>query len=179
MKTPSMLRVQDWLAWGVGRLGWPGLSGLVAMALAGITFATVVQPMQKEAAALEQRAEKLARLPVPVAHVVTVRDWRADLPAGDQAYTRLKRLFRAAEDAGLRLSEGSYRHVTDKKTAVQRLIVEMPVSGDYRAMRAFLAYALNQDDSLALESLDIQRNSMTELELEADMRFVFFVGEPS
>jgi hypothetical protein len=163
----------------LGRLGWPGLSGLVALVVAGMMLTSLVQPMQKHIAELEARAAKLESQPAPVTPIVTVRDWRADLPAGDQAYTRLTRLFRAAEDAGLSLSEGSYRHVSDKKAAVQRLIVEMPVSGDYAAMRSFLAYALNQDESLALESVEIQRGSMTEAELEGDLRFVLFVGEPN
>ena len=170
-------RTQDWLMWGLGRLGWAGVSGLILLLAAFLVCAMLVRPMVAKTIALQTRVATLAAQPAPVLAAVTVRDWRADLPSGDQAYVRLTKLFQAAEEAGLNLSEGSYRRVGNEKSGVQRLIVELPVSGRYATLRGFLASALNNDSALALESVDLQRGSMGETELEADLRFVLFVGE--
>lgn len=174
---PMLARAMDWLAWSAARLGWPGLLGLALMLGAVGVSQVLVRPMEQESAALADRARSLAqRRAAPVAAVAAVRDWRADLPADHEAYGRLTRLFRAAETAGLALNEGSYRTQFDGTAGLGRLVISLPVSGGYPAVRGFLAEALNRDPALALEHLRLSREAMDETELAADLRFALALG---
>lgn len=173
---------RDWLAWGAARLGWPGLLGLALATGAVAVRLAVVGPLDGEVARLQAQARDLAQTAArrQAAASVRVRDWRADLPADHQAYGRLTRLFRAAEDAGLTLDEGSYRTQFEAPSPGQaglgRLVIGLPVSGGYPAVRAFLASALNQDPALALENIRLSREVMSETELVADLRFALYLG---
>lgn len=175
-----MTRVHDWLSWGAARLGWPGLLGLALLAGSVAVCLAVVKPMDAEVAQLRDQAAQLARRGAPAAAPARVKDWREDLPGGHQAYGRLARLFQAAAEAGLALDEGSYR--TQFESALQgqaglgRLVISLPVGGDYAAVRGFLAQALNQDPAIALENLRLTREAMSETELAADMRFALYLG---
>ena len=171
-----MSTARDWLSWGAARLGWPGLLGLGLLAGAMAVCLTLVHPMEAETRTLHERAQVLAQRPAEANQPVAVRDWREDLPAGHQAYARLQALFAAAEAAGLSLDEGSYRTQADANTGITRLLINLPVSGDYLAVRAFLAQALNQDPALALEGLRLSREVMAETELVADLRFALYLG---
>jgi hypothetical protein len=175
-----MSRVRDWLSWGAARLGWPGLLGL-ALLMAGVAVClAVVQPMGAEVMRLQDQARLLARRDTSLAPPVSVKDWREDLPSDHQAYGRLTRLFQAAEDAGLALNEGSYRtqfeSAAKDQAGLGRLVINLPVSGNYPAIRGFLAQALNQDPALALENLRLTREAMGETELMAELRFALYLG---
>lgn len=179
-----MTRAQDWLSWGAARLGWPGLLGLALLAGGVAVCLTVVTPMDAEVTRLQaeaqELAQKLARQDASLAPPVQVKDWRADLPSDHQAYGRLTRLFQAAENAGLALDEGSYRTQFESASKGQaglgRLVISLPVSGNYPAVRGFLAQALNQDPAIALENLRLTREAMSETELTAELRFALYLG---
>lgn len=179
-----MSRLQDWLSWGAARLGWPGLLGLVALAGGLSVCLAVVRPMDAEVTRLQHEARALtqqqARGDATLAPPVQVKDWRADLPSDHQAYGRLTRLFQAAEEAGLALDEGSYRTQFESASKGQaglgRLVISLPVSGSYPAVRGFLARALNQDPAIALENLRLTREAMSETELMAELRFALYLG---
>lgn len=177
-----MSRARDWLLWGGARLGWPGLTGLALMAGAVALCLAMVRPMEDETARLQDRAQALSRQLAQrdAAAPVRGRDWREDLPADHEAYGRLTRLFEAAEEAGLALDEGSYRTQVEgadrDQAGLSRLVIRLPVSGDYTAVRGFLAQALNQDPAVSLENVRFTREAMGETELEADLRFALYLG---
>lgn len=175
-----MSGLRDWLAWGAARLGWPGLLGLALLAGAVAVHLAVVKPTDGEVGRLNDQARALAQRDMSVAPPVRVGDWRTQLPADHQAYGRLTRLFQAAEAAGLVLDEGSYRTQfegqSQDKMGIGRLVISLPVSGDYLAVRGFLAQALNQDPAIALENIRLSREAMGETELVADLRFALYLG---
>lgn len=168
-------RIQDWLAWGLARLGWPGWAGAGLLLAAGFMLISGVVPMEQEAARLSQRADRLALRPPVAPKAERVRDWREDLPSDQEGYARLARLFGAASRAGLNLAEGSYREVRDAKLGLTRLSITLPVAGSYGAIRGFMAQALNQEPALALESLRISRDAIANTELNADLRFTLYL----
>lgn len=172
-----MKSLKAWLSWAVARLGWPGLLGLALLAAALLACQILVQPLGARADQLRAQARLAAMGPAPAAPVEITRDWRADLPPGHEAYARLSQLFQAADDAGLALDEGSYRTQTDASAGVTRLLITLPVRGEYTAIRAFLAQALNQDAALALEHLRLSRESMADAELAAEPRFALYLGD--
>ena len=171
-----MSRLQDWLAWGASRLGWPGLTGLALLVAGVATCGALVHPMEEEATGLEARALELARKPQTEAMPAALKDWREVLPRDLQAYGRLTQLFQAAHEAGLELDEGSYRTQSDTEAGITRLVIKLPVTGNYPSIRSFMGLALNQDTALALETLRLTRDLMSETELSADLGFALYLG---
>lgn len=169
-------RLGDWLAWGAARLGWPGLLGLALLGASLALCQVGVHPLEAEAIRLETQAAVRARQPAP-AQGAPLPDWRTLLPADDQAYVRLAGLFKAAHAAGLALDEGNYRTQAETRSGLVRRVVTLPVSGSYPALREFLAEALNQDEALALEGLRLSRDSLENPELQAELRFAFYLGD--
>jgi len=175
---------QDWLAWAAARLGWPGLTGLALLAVSLAACLLVVAPMETEALGLAQEAQTLAQrqarsqaaVQAQNAHSAALQDWRTQLPGSHVAYERLTRLFQAAESAGLALDEGSYRTQVETRAGLTRLLVTLPVAGTYPDLRRFLAQALNQDAALALEGLRFTRDTPETPNLEAELRFAFYLG---
>lgn len=174
-----MSRLQDWFAWGLARLGWPGWAGMALLLGAGFVSLAQVRPMEADAARMRLQAERLASRPVAPVDVAPARDWRADLPSDREGYARLARLFTAASRAGLALAEGNYREVRDAKLGLTRLAITLPVTGSYATIRAFLAQALNQEPALALESLRVSRDAIGASELSADLRFTLYLDAGS
>ncbi|MEW6679349.1 MAG: hypothetical protein AB1421_15655 [Pseudomonadota bacterium] len=174
---PASSRLQDWLAWGAARLGWPGLLGLGLLAASLALCLLAVKPMETRAQALETRAQDQVRQQAlkPDIHTAPVQDWRSNLPADRQAYARLARLFEAAETAGLALDEGNYRTQTETRSGLVRRVVILPVAGTYPALRSFMAEALNQDAALALEGLRMSRETLETPDLEAELRLAYYL----
>jgi hypothetical protein len=52
----------------------------------------------------------------------------------------------------------------------------LPVTGDYPAVRAFVAEALEREPSLALDGMRLVRESMDLGEIEAELRFTLYLG---
>jgi len=171
-----MTAYKAWFAWALARLGWPGLLGL-ALVLGSVVFGLgVVEPASKAAHQAQVQAARLARLQLVTAKAEPLKDWRADLPTDHAAYGHLSRLFAVAEASGLALDEGSYRMQAEPEQDVNRLMISLPVSGDYPTIRAFLAAALNQDRALGLESIRFSRESMSDQVLEAELNFALYLG---
>ena len=91
-------------------------------------------------------------------------------------YMVVDRLFAAAEKAGVSLEEGRYLESRDPESGLDRLAIVLPVAGRYPALRAFLANALEGEPSLALEGLRLSRDGIGESEVQAEVRFVLFLG---
>jgi hypothetical protein len=176
MTRDGRAKVTDWLAWGVSRLGWPGLAGLGMLALTAMAWVTLLDPLEDQLRADQARADRLARRPPPMLQAAVERDWRADLPAGHAGHAQLARLFAAARESGLRLAEGRYQESRDAGSGVTRLAISLPVSGRYPAIRAFVAHALTRQPGLALESLRLSREHLGDKEIQADLRFVLLMG---
>jgi hypothetical protein len=156
----------DRILFQLARLGWPAAlgSGLLLAALAGDML--VNKPLEEDLATRQVAAARHALLPnarervrKPVA-----------LPRA-RVETALPRLFAAAHHHGLVLDEGRYAE-TGKSGDGRRLHIDLPVSGTYPALRAFLAEVLDDNPALLLESLELSREDIGEKELEAHLRFL-------
>ncbi len=174
-------RPLDWLAYVAARLGWPGLAGLglLLAALAGDHF--LVLPLQDRVADLEARVDRLSRAPRPAKAEETERE-RAErfadsLPLSADAPEAVARLFAAATHAGLRLEQGGYRPVAGSAGGPARYQITLPVSGDYPAIRGFLAEALERQPTLALDGLTLSRESIASPEVKARLNLTFYLRE--
>jgi hypothetical protein len=145
-------RSLDWLAYAAGRLGAPGLLGLMLLAAAG-ALALHGHALIEKANALEAH---LAAVAHATAQAPVAPSSRPALPPAREAPTVLAGLFEAARHAGLTLDEGNYRVTTDHPAGLLRQQITLPLSGRYPAVRDFLAQALNRHPSLTLDSLRLE-----------------------
>lgn len=166
----------DWLAYAGARLGWPGLLGIALLlaALALDHFQT--QPLEATAGELNARAEQLARQPL-AAVAVPPPSLAESLPVGADAPAGVARLFAAAKHAGLRLEQGSYRPASHLGGGPLRYQISLPVSGDYPAIRSFLAEALERQPGLALDSLTLMREAIGSPEVTAKLSLTLYLRE--
>jgi hypothetical protein len=176
MKPTSLALSLDWLAYAGARLGWPGLLGiaLVLAALALDHFQT--QPLEANASQLNARAEQLARQPLP-AVVAAPPKPTENLPVGADAPAGVARLFAAAKHAGLRLERGGYRPASTLGAGLKRYQINLPVSGEYPAIRAFLAEALERQPGLALDNLTLLREAIGTPEVTAKLSLTLYLRE--
>lgn len=155
------------LLFQIARLGWPGALGAALLLAALAVDLLASAPLEAVVAARQADAQRRALLPSGAE--------RADKPVAvprERAETALPRLFAAARRHGLPLDEGRYLETGRPGEADSRLRIDLPLSGDYLALRAFLADVLDENPALTLESLELTRDRIEETELEARMRFV-------
>ena len=190
MKTSSAypLRPLDWLRYALANLGWPGAAGLMLLTAAWLVQELDVQPMREARVVLEQRAAHLAKQVRPVSDIEATQRaaLSATLPGAERMPEAVARLFSAATHAGLILQKGAYRSVGDKPGAeksgsqelkgLMRYQINLPVTGNYPAVRAFVAEALEREPSLALDGMRLTRERMDNGEIEAELRFTLYLG---
>jgi hypothetical protein len=170
----------DTLRYYLGRLGMPGMAGMLLLLGSVIFWLSVGQPKAVALSALaadnaQQRQKAAARAALPA-------DGNAApalpplAPAADAA---LRRLYAAAGESRLQLEQGEYRLVEIRDAKLSRYQLSLPLQGSYPALRSFLARALNQEPALALTALQLQREAVEATELEATLNFSLFLeGAP-
>lgn len=168
----------DWLHYALARLGWPGAAGLLLLAAAGLLQALAVEPLHAARATLAQRSARLAQTTPPQhrSEAPPAAPFSATLPGAERMPEAVARLFAAARHAGLSLQQGAYRPAGEKASRLLSYQISLPVSGDYPAVRAFVAEVLEREPSLALAGLRLLRSDMNQGEIEAELRFTLYLG---
>jgi len=161
----------------LGRLGKVGMAGALLMVASLAYDSAVVQPRKLalgEQLLRNQRAQQEA----------AARQARASqAPAGEAgqpalapvAAAALRRLFDAADQAGLELDRGEYRLTEIKEAHLRRYQLSLPVSGGYPEIRAFVTQALNADPALALNAIQLRRDRIESPDLEGLLNFTLYL----
>jgi hypothetical protein len=118
---------------------------------------------RREAAVLRQRATQ------------TEVDATGQPALAPAAAAALRRMFDAADRAGLELDRGEYRLTEVKDAHLRRYQLSLPVSGGYPEIRAFVAQALNADPALALAAIQLRRDRIESPDLEAMLNFTLYL----
>lgn len=160
----------------LGRPAWLAL-GLLAALL--VVQAQLRPALQRERAQLEGRRAALAALPpAPAAgHAAQPPLAPGELPSTRQRGRDLETLVAAVQRAGLSLERADYSAGTPTAGALLRVEATLPLSGNYAALRRFVADALNELPHAALESLQIERATAQSSQLQATARLVLFYAE--
>lgn len=179
------LRLGDaWLAraaWMVGRTGRPGLAG-IALLLASSLFlfsthlkvAAEVEALRADLAAAQARARTAATKPVADPAAAT----RA-LPARSDMPALLRQLFDEATRARLAVDSARYESGTTRGSGVVRHQIAFPVTGPYPRVRAFIDATLATMPAVALTDLTLERKSIADGNVEAQIRMTVYTrSEP-
>jgi len=172
-----MARPVDRIRFVLARLGRVGAVGALLIVGSLVYDAAVVRP--NEVALGEQRMrneqarrEAVAQRARAAQGTVEASGKTALAPAAAAA---LRRLFEAADEAGLELPQGEYRLTEVKDAHLRRYQLSLPVSGSYPEIRAFIAKALNADPALALTAIQLRRERIESTDLDVLLNFTLYL----
>jgi hypothetical protein len=172
-----MARLEDDLKFYLGRLGKVGALGVLLIVVSLVYQYAMVRPrealLDEQILSNEQAQRRAAALR---AHAVDSEADAIGQPALAPAVAAaLRRLFDAADKAGLELDQGDYR-LSEAKDAHLRLYqLSLPVYGSYPEIRAFVAEALNGDPALALTAIQLRRDGIDTPDLDAQLNFTLYL----
>lgn len=167
---------------GIERAGAPGIIGLALMAFAAAFTMGGIEPLREEMAELQERQQRLARMPAktPAQQAAQAKATFANdlaLPSAADALPQVMRLTELAEQQGLKLRQGDYRLHRDREAGVSAYQMHYPVSGSYVALRQFINSALEQFPALALEEVQVRRNTIGATDVDARLRFTLYLKD--
>jgi hypothetical protein len=154
---------------------------LVVFALA-FGFAALLPAHQELDAArsqyqrLERRLDQSARHPAGANDAAALEAFYKHFPPHDVARQDLLRLQSVAQKHGIRLRSGEYRFSADAGTGLGRHQIVLPITGPYLNVRAFIAEALAELPSLALDSASFKRDTVAAREIEARLQFSLYTN---
>ncbi len=158
------------------KLGMPGLAGLALLLISGASVPLLLQPLHHDLAVQADRLRELqARHRLLAAAASPARPgpvaWVRTLPETRGVPAVLGQLARLARAQGLALEQGQYSVAPVTGTSLLRWRARMPVAGDYRALRAFLAASLQAFPALSLDAFKLERQDIGAQSVQADLRF--------
>ena len=164
------------LQYRIARLGAVGLAGIAALlAAAAITFGALL-PGQSAIRALDADIARARQRP-PVENTPEEGLGRlvGSLPTRAQIPLVIGEVLQQARQSGVPLDSGHYSFVPGKAGNIGRYELEFPVKASYPQVRDFINRTLTAVPAAGLDKLHIERRSVTEETVNADVRFVIFV----
>jgi Tfp pilus assembly protein PilO len=168
--------------WLIG-LHWPGWAGVALLALALSVYAGAIRPGKARLQALEREAAELARQtggPAQPAERLTGRgqlsNFYAFFPLSEALPDVMARIEKAAQEHDLVLQKGEYRFGREPEFRLARYQMTLPVRGSYADVRGFVNDVLDTVPAMALEELVLKRETVDDPELEAEVRFLLYLG---
>jgi Tfp pilus assembly protein PilO len=168
--------------WLIG-LRWPGWAGLALLALALIVYGGGIRPDKARLQALEREAAELARQTggralraEPVTTRGQLSNFYAFFPVSEAVPDVMARIEQAAQQHDLILEKGEYRFGREPEFRLARYQMTLPVRGSYADVRGFVNDVLDTVPAIALEELVLKRETVDEPELEAEVRFLLYLG---
>jgi hypothetical protein len=170
---------KEWLpraAWSISRTGRPGLVGLALLFGAALfLFAThlqvvaEVEALRADLAIAQGRARAVTAGQVAVASstLPAALPARADMPA------IVRQLYEEATRAQLAVDSARYVATTGS-AGVVRYQITFPVTGPYPQIRAFIDGALTKLPAVALSDLSLERKSIADGSVEAQLRLTVY-----
>jgi hypothetical protein len=171
-----MARLLDMLKFYRGRLGRVGAAGALLLGASLVYLNAVVAPREAALDEQLQRNEQARRVDAARQRAAQTEVDASGRPAlAPAAAAALRRLFDAADQAGLDLDQGEYRLTEVKDAQLRRYQLSLPVAGGYPEIRAFVAQALNGDPALALNAIQLRRDRIESPDLEGMLNFTLYL----
>jgi len=163
------------------QIGFPGLAGLGLLTFCTIFFFITLVPASKEVLSLQNETDSVRP------HARHAAELNSQQPAGqlDAFYKTfpamkgapdaLERLYQAATAQGVTLEQGEYNYVRNESDKLVRYEMTLPVKGDYLHIRKFLSQLLITVPLLSLDSVDFQRQKISDTIIEAQIKMTLYL----
>ncbi|MDB6092373.1 MAG: hypothetical protein JWN85_5157 [Gammaproteobacteria bacterium] len=160
----------------IARLGALGVTGVAALLAAVVIGLSALIPGQNAVRALDAdliRAQQRSHLELTpeegLGRLV------ATLPTRGQMPVVIGQILEQAQQAGVPLDSGHYAFTPAKTGSVGRYELEFPVKASYPQVRDFINRTLTAVPAAGLDKLHIERKTVADETVNADVRFVVFV----
>ena len=180
--SPALLRRQ--LAHRLQRLGLPGLCGLLLLALAVGYGVAVLLPARARSQQLEQQIARLQRPRAaaaqrPATPTEQLSAFYGAFPRGGTIPDWLDKIYGIADQQKLDLDVGEYSLAQARAGRLDEFRIVFPVKGSYPQIRAFIGAALATAPALALDSLILKREKVSDGRIEARITFRLYLEKAS
>lgn len=173
------------LAESARALGVAGILGIALLVFAAAFYFAALRPAHqaRDAAVARVAATRLpdgtARPlpPPPQTPQDELRAFYAAFPGQRDASAWIDKLFEAAAAEGVALERGEYALTRDARTTLAQYRILLPVQGSYSKLRAFVARALADIPYLALDDIDVQRQSIGDGAVQVRLRMTLYLAE--
>lgn len=173
--------------WALRRTGQRGLVGLALLATTAVFLVSTYRPTVDEVHSLRADLAQAQARTLAAGHRDRVDDTAKDdprrllesLPIRADVPKTLGTIIAQAEAAGLSLDTGKYDVTATRTGAVTRTNVTLPVTGPYPVVRGFMDHVLEAVPSAAITELSIERKSIADGVVEANIRLTLYTrGSP-
>lgn len=172
----------------LGRLGWPGAVGAGLWMMAATLYFSAVLPAQQRleaardnAASLQQRIARAATQMAANERPATeqLAEFYRAFPDERSSPDWIGKIAATARSCGLSLDQGDYTPRRDTIGKLTRLQVTLPVKGEYRQIRQFLASTGANVPIASLEHVQFERQKVGDSLVDAKIRLVLYLEQPS
>lgn len=180
----SVSLTKAYSAYWAQRLGTTGVVGVSMCVFSAFAFLTANLPLHEavrdQATALNNvRSEGGKSRTGPTNHSAKERtgEFVRGLPMRSDIPGVIGSIVAVATTVGIELERGTYEYVKAENESLARYRMAMPVTGSYPQIRRFVEDTLATVPALTLDTLRIERGSVAEPVIEADLRFSILLGD--
>lgn len=167
----------------VEQLGLTGIAGLSLLAFCAMFYVANEVPLREEVQALQHEAVAMQARSRPTPEQVRQQPNRQleafyeSFPAVKTAPDSLGLLHQTALEQGVTLEQGEYHLVRNGADKLVRYEISLPVKSDYMHLRKFLSRLLVDMPHATLDSMDFQRQKISDTMLDAQVKLTLFLVE--
>lgn len=187
--TLPFLRQLRWVSnYWLRRMGWTGVLAIGMLVMSTTFYFSVIRPeqerldmalqsvaVQQEKAALNSKSFSSARLSTEE----QLAEFYRRFPVEWKSPEWLEKLVALAENSGFRLNDGEYKATRDKASKLVRYQIALRVQGSYPQIRQFLNNLPAALPIVALENVQFERQKVGDMNVEARIKLVLYLGQAS
>lgn len=165
-------RAIDQSAYQLRRLGSATLGGIVALVAAATIF---ISYNLQQGATLSALQAQIAHAPTVIAPATPKGAALASLPLRSEAPDVVAKIYEEAKAAGVELPRGQYEYVPPRDGVAARYRLTFPVHASYPQIRGFLDRTLIALPAVAVEALRIERKTVGDGSVDAEVKLAAYV----
>lgn len=181
--------IAEYLNWQIQRLmqiiGWQGMVAIILFILSSALHFQGVIPLSQKLIEIRRDANKLhskvalhkSTVSKTINPTHQLDEFYAFFPDGNAMADTLSSLQDAAAQENLILERGEYHLAPESIGQLVRYNIVLPVKGPYPHLRRFIARALRENPSLALDGVSFNRQATITIGVEAQIRMTLYFKE--
>lgn len=158
----------------MSRVAWLAL-GLIALAIFG--YCLMVNPQINRLQALKQQANLATQLHKPSSQANHLDNYVSQFPALAQRASKVDDLMALVAQHQLQLDEVSYKTEANNDAPLSRYMLTFSVFASYPEIHQLLNDILTQMPFVAIESLQLNRESVLDEIVEARIQLIFYFAK--